>query len=117
MLVAKLKSPLQMSVQISPVKTETREVDSFYAIPLGYVLGEEKVDLHVFFTKEHDVLKNPSSDVKGEGEMIKEYSQQKVFNLTLSSEETIDWGNDDKSLLQIIARKYGIEIESFSQIN
>lgn len=117
MLVAKLKTPIDFVINISPTKTETRTADSFYVIPLGYTLGAKEAQFHVMFGKLKEVPKNPSSYVQGEGEVTYEVSIEKVFGGLLNEQELSNWGNTDESLLQIFAQKYEIEIDSFLQIN
>lgn len=116
MLIAKLNTELELIIQISPVKTETRTVNCFYVIPLGYKLGTSKSDFHVHFCKENEVPKNPANHVEGEGEMKKEYTAEKIFYQTLTSEELANWGSDDKSLLEIIANKNGLVISEYLNI-
>ena len=47
--------------------------------------------------------------------MKKEYSTEKIFYQTLTSEELSDWGSDDKSLLEIFANKFDLVISEFIQ--
>lgn len=117
MLVAKLKSPLSFVLQISPTKTEIREVDAFYVNVVRYKLGELDSKFQVIFSKQEDVPVNPASDVIGEGPTKVTFPTRKIFTETLTENELSLWGSDDKSLLEIFAVKYGVEIESFVQIN
>lgn len=113
MLVAKLKNPLEINVNISPIKVEKRICDSFYVVPLGYVLGAKEASFHVHFTKSELDKTNPSSDVDGEGEMKEAFNTKKIFSAILDEAELSLWGTNDESLLQIIAKKYELEIDSF----
>lgn len=113
MLVAKLKSPLELAVQISPTKIDKRIADAFIAIPVGYQLNAKQADFHVRMLKGEIVPKEPASNVPGEGETEEQFTLEKVFVESLTSEELENWGSDDKALLSIFAQKYGIEIDSF----
>ena len=113
MLIAKLKNQIEINVNISPIKVEKRIIDSFYVRPLGYVLGAKESDFHIHFTKSKMVKKNPSSDVDGEGEMEEVFNEMKIFMSKLDETELSEWGTNDESLLEIFAKKYELEIDSF----
>ena len=115
MLIAKLNTELELNIQISPIKTEKRIASCFYVSPLGYKLGSSKSDFHIHFCIEKLVPKNPANHVEGEGEMKKEYSTEKIFYQTLTSEELSDWGSDDRALLEIFANKFNLVISEFIQ--
>lgn len=113
MIVAKLKSPLELAVQVSPVKIDKRIVDAFTVIPVAYRLNAVNADLQVRMLKGEIVPKEPASSVLGEGETEEQFTLEKIFLESLTSQELENWGNDDKELLNIFAQKYGIEIDSF----
>lgn len=113
MLVAKLKSPLELAVQVSPVKIDKRIVDAFVVIPIAYQLNAEDAEFQVKMLKGEIVPKEPASSVPGEGETEEQFKLEKIFVVNLTSEELENWGSDDKALLGIFAQKYEIEIDSF----
>lgn len=113
MLIAKLKTPIEFILNISPTKTEKRLSDSFYAVPLHYQLGGKDAKFHVFFTEKTLIPKNPASDVQGEQEMVESYPIRKAFTGILNEQELAQWGTNDESLLHIFAKKYEIEIDYF----
>lgn len=117
MLIAKLKKPIDFIIHISPTKTENRVADCFHVIPTNYLVGGKTTSFQVHFTKSKIVPLNPSSNLEGEGETTIEYETQKIFSAILEQEEMATWGENDESLLQIIAQKYGIEIDSFINNN
>ena len=124
MLIAKLKNSLDLGVQISPIQLEKREVDSFCVNVVNYQMAKQGItqkneegSFMIYFTKSKMVKKNPSSDVDGEGELVEGFKLEKVFMLTLTSEEMNSWGNDDTTLFQIIASKYNLEIDDYIEVD
>lgn len=111
-LIAKLKNQLELIVQVSPTKTEKRIVDSFYVMPINYTLLPDSAAFQVYFMKETPAERNPASGVSGEDLTIG-YKLEKVFMENMKQEELASWGADDKSLYDIFAAKYEVEIEKY----
>lgn len=113
MLYAKFKSPKTFSYTVSPIETINIDTTCMKVVPVDYVLGATKVRFFVDFCILKEVAKYQSSVPLQNQEMKVIPESVKRFDIELANEELTNWNENDESLLQIIADKYNLEIESF----
>lgn len=113
MLIAKLNSPFTFTQQSVFLKTITKEANYFSVMPINYVLGSKNSSFSVDFFNLEEYEKLPSSQAEGEKEMKNQMKLVKRNIINLTNEELSSWGENDESLLQIVANKCGLVISEF----
>lgn len=123
MLVANLPNELPIEIPKNLVEKEIRMVDSFHVQSHGYTIGAKNSNFQVIFTKKIEEIINKASIPQNEEspEILPQkqirYEQRKVFMVPLNEEELSTWGSNDETLLQTIATKLGVQIESFTYLS
>lgn len=113
MLLGKLKNPKIFTYHPTPSQTINIETTCISVVPIDYVLGGTEVRFFVDFNILKESPSNPSSlplDAQ-ETKMIRE--SVKRFDIILKNEDLANWDSNDESLLNIIAAKFNLELESF----
>lgn len=113
MLFAKLKSPKTFSYNASPMEVLNIDTTCIKVQPINYELGTKEVRFFIDFCILKEVPKYQSSIPLQDQEMTFIPESVKRFDVDLTTEELANWGENDESLLQIVANKYNLEIESF----
>lgn len=113
MLYAKFRNPKTFYYSVTPIETINIDTICMKVVPVDYVLGATKVRLFIDFCILKEVPKYQSSVPLQNQEMKLIPESVKRFDVDLTNEELANWNENDESLLQIVANKYNIEIESF----
>ncbi len=121
MLVANLPNELSIEIPKNLIDKEIRIVDCFHVQSHGYTIGAKMASFQVIFLKKivevDDRPTQPQNEESTEPKTRTRYDRREVFVVELNEEELSTWGTNDETLLNTIAAKLGVQIESFTYVS
>lgn len=121
MLVANLPNELSIEIPKNLVDKEIRISDCFHVQGYTYTIGGKVGNFQIAFLKKiveaDDRPTQPQNEESAEPKTRTRYDRVKVFHVELNEQELSTWSNNDETLLNTIAAKLGVQIESFTYVS